>query len=263
MKKYILFCLIIIFPLTTGCSTMQAKIKKPQGYSYQAPRTISSQPKTDSNKQVMNAINDMGDKIVAAINQGRQTAKPANGKKKPPTSLFEDKKEKQITKKIRVFPKYENKKLKKLKDRVANLEEIVYYHHPGSDIISVKYKAGSGLLSTEEKINIKKLYEEEWLNGECDIEGLYSYASKTKPKPPLTNMQFSQLRLQEMINFLKELGFPDSKLEKLVIENRGPTNRWNYNIKVTIKVTWIKNTEEIEKRKTEREQYAPPSKNQP
>lgn len=112
MKKYLLFFSIIAFMLTAGCSIMPAKIKEPQGYPYEPPRVIQSQPKADSNKLVLDAINNMGDRIVAAINQEQQATEPVNGKKKPPANLFKDEKEKPATKKVQVSSKYENKKLK-------------------------------------------------------------------------------------------------------------------------------------------------------
>ena len=144
---------------------------------------------------------------------------------------------------------------------MADLEEIVYHNHPGNKISSTLYQSGSGLLSSKEKISIKKLYEESWLTGKCNFEALYSYASLAKPKPPVTNMQVSQQRLQEMINYLKELGLPDSELKKLVIKNRGPTKRWKNSKRVTIVIQSNTDKEVIDKLEKERKQYAPPSKN--
>lgn len=260
MKKTIILISAIAFMFIAGCSTMPAKIKEPRGYPYKAPKVIQSQSTADSNQQVLDAINTMGDKIVMAINGGQQKpAQAQSSKKSLPKNFFEDEKEKPAKKKvIRTYSRHENRKLK---DRVANLEEIVYHNHPGNKIVSVLYRSGSGLLSSKEKINIKKLYEENWLTGKCNFEALRSYASKTKPKPPLTNMDVSQLRLQELINFLKELGFPKPELDKMVIQNCGPTDRWNNNLRVTIKVQWNSEQTEIDKLKKEREQYAPPSKN--
>ncbi|MCK5211888.1 hypothetical protein KAJ89_04255 [Candidatus Parcubacteria bacterium] len=180
----------------------------------------------------------------------------------PAAGTFSTEKPKKPIKK-KVVRTYSRHETCQIKDRLANLEEIVYHNHPGNKIISVLYRPGSGLLSSREKINIKKLYEESWLTGKCNFEGIYSYASKAKPKPPVKNTDISQLRLQELITFLKELGFPDPRLEKLVIQNRGPTDRWNNNLRVTIKVQWNTDQEEIDKLSKERTQYAPPSKNQP
>ncbi|MCK5320734.1 hypothetical protein KAJ61_05100 [Candidatus Parcubacteria bacterium] len=91
MKKYILLFSMIAFMLITGCSTMHAKIKEPQGYKYKPPEVTQSSMSNIESKQILDAINNMGDRIVAAFNHEQQTAKSANGKKKPLASLFENK----------------------------------------------------------------------------------------------------------------------------------------------------------------------------
>ncbi|MCK5061514.1 hypothetical protein KAR28_03100 [Candidatus Parcubacteria bacterium] len=275
MKRKLLITAIISFIfIFAGCAglTTRAQVPLERGYHQDLgdPADVPLLKGVNDNSKVEKELTGLREDIQNLTNailvDKKRPAEKNCGKlpTKLPTENIEKPKAKtkiEILAKKKIVPTMSRHENRKLKDRVADLEEIVYYYHPNSDILSVKYKVGSGLLSTEEKINIKKLYEEEWLEGKCDFDAFYSYASKTKPKPPLTNMQVSQLRLQEMINFLIELGFPKNEFK--MTENRGPTDRWNYNMKVTIKVTRIKDPAEIDKRKEERKQYAPPSKNQP
>ena len=281
--KNLKVCLVVfsvllgLMLLNSGCATTERGYQKPIDEVKATPlkevypgvvtakKEVSPEERT-STDQKLDELKEALDRLTSELSK-RPFVKPPHEAKKPEPGIFSQqlaevaKKEaaakKEPQKKI-YQPSYQVGEFAKLKDRVARIEEIIEFEHPGSDIMSVLYGPAKGFLDTKAKARTKR-YFELWLDGLIDINGSNSYASKPPPRnPELTNEMISQLRSQELRNFLKELGMPEEELAKMKWQFLGPTDRFSDGKISTLIIEWIRDPAEIAKRKAEREKYRKP-----